>query len=468
MNNAADRMKIAIITLGDSRREFFANRAHVADTEMVRLKEVLEKQYELYMPPVVFDVEEGQRVSDEIHSRGIRCVIIHLPIWATPNLAFRVAYSTDLPVMLLGNKRPDSSSIVTLLAIAGMLEQAGKECIRLVGDIKDTEGYKKVEAFIIACGVVDQISRSSFGMVGGRSIGIGTTVADPSQWQSVFGTELDHCDQNEIVYRAREISEDRVKMHLDWLKRSVLHIEFGGLLNEQSLELQVRSYLALKDMAAEKKYTFLGIKCQQDMSDHFALQCISVGLLNNNYDAEGPKEVIPTSCECDCDGAMTMKILSLCSGNQPVNLVDIKYFDEQKKEFILANCGSIAPYFAEPDDPAKAMKKVTLLPHVFGKAGGASLQMIAKEGTVTIARLFRRNGKYILGCFEGRLEMRPIEELRKTTWCYPHEFVKAEVDYEKFFQTVNSNHLHTVYGGFCEVLRLICQMKNIEYICYNK
>jgi L-fucose/D-arabinose isomerase len=61
----------------------------------------------------------------------------------------------------------------------------------------------------------------------------------------------------------------------------------------------------------------------------------------------------------------------------------------------------------------------------------------------------------------------PIEELKKTTWCYPHEFIKADIDYEKFFQTINSNHLHTVYGSYCKVLEMFCKMKGIEYMCYN-
>ncbi|MTI60470.1 MAG: hypothetical protein FH762_10955 [Firmicutes bacterium] len=463
-----NKNKIAIITLGDSRREFFKNRVHIAEAELKNIIGVLEKDYELYIPDVVFNIDEGQVVADEIKAKGINCVIIHLPIWATPNLAFRIAYSTELPVMLLGNKRPDSSSIVTLLAIAGMLEQSGKECIRLVGDVKNIDVYKKVKNFITACNLVNSISRSSFGMIGGRSIGIGTTVADPSQWQKIFNTEFDHCDQYEVVYRAKEIDEKRVELHLNWIKENIGKIEYGDFFTEKTLELQVRSYLALKDMVAENNYDFLGLKCQQELSDHFVLQCISVAMLNNNYDAEGSKEVIPTSCECDCDGAMTMKLLSLCSGNQPTNLVDIKFFDDEKKEFVLANCGSIAPYFADPNDANKAMSKVSLLPHVFGKAGGSSLQMIAEEGIVTIARLFRKDGKYVLACFEGELEMRPIEELRKTTWCYPHEFVKADIDYEKFFQTINSNHLHTVYGSYSEVLKLFCQMKGIEFISYNK
>lgn len=462
------KLKLAVVTLGDSRKEFFYNRVSIVENELEKLISKLSEEFELYLPDIVFDIEEGQVVSDEIKSRGINCVLIHLPIWATPNLAFRIAYSIDLPVILFGNKRPESSSIVSLLAVAGMLEQAGKKCIRLVGDIETEYVFKKIKDFATACQLVDTISRSSFGLVGGRSIGIGTTVADPSQWQNLFGVEFDHCDQYEIVYRAKDIDEDRVKLHKDWIKENIPTIEFGGLFTEESLDLQIRSYLALKDIVNEKKYNFIGLKCQQEMSDHFVLQCISVALLNNNYDAEGAKEVIPTSCESDCDGALTMKLLSIASGNQPTNLVDIKFFDNEKKEMILANCGSMAPYFANSTNKEVAMSKISLLPHVFGKAGGSSVQMIAKEGKVTIARMFRKNGKYVLGCFEGELEMRPLEELKKTTWCYPHEFVKADIDYEKFFQTINSNHLHTVYGSYNEVLKQFCEIKGIDFICYNK
>jgi len=202
------------------------------------------------------------------------------------------------------------------------------------------------------------------------------------------------------------------------------------------------------------------------MSDHFVLQCLPIALLNNNYDAEGPKEVIPTACEADCDGALTMKLLSIASGNNPSNLVDIRHFDADKKELILANCGSVAPFFSKPSSNGDDYS-TTLMPHVFGKAGGGSLQMIAKEGKVTIARLFRSKGKYVMGCFEAELESRPIEELKKTTWCFPHEFVKADIDYDKFFRTMNSNHLHTVYGSYGKVLELFCKMKGIEFINYN-
>lgn len=458
--------KIAVISLGDSRRDFYETRRHIAEEETGRLVEALSEFYDVYVPETAFNIDEVLQVADEIRRQLIVQVVIHIPIWITPNLALRAAESTPYPVVLFGNTRKDSSSTVALLATAGMLSQSGKAFKRVMGDIRDGAVFSQVRNVLEGVMAVEGLRRSSFGMIGGRSIGIGTTVADPSQWQRLFGVEFDHCDQYEIVYRAKELDEARVQKHVDWVKEHFT-IQYGGLFTSEKLELQVRSYLALKDIARERCYSFMGVKCQPDMSDHFVLQCLGVALLNNNVDGEGPKAPIPTSCECDCDGALTMKLLSLCAGGAPSCLVDIRYFSGEDREFILANCGSMAPYFADPKNSNHGLKETYLLPHVFGQAGGAAVQMVARAGAITCARLIRDKGRYILTCFEGEMYEKPREELHKTNYSYPTQFIRADIDYEKFFHTMNSNHLHTVYGSYKEVLRNFCEITGIEFICYN-
>ena len=462
-----EKKQIAVVSLGDCRRGFYATREHIAREETEKLIQGLSERYEVFAPDVVFDIDGALAVSDEIRRRLITQVVIHIPIWVTPNLALRVAASTPYPVVLFGNTRKDSSSTVALMAVGGLLSQTGKECVRVIGDINAPPIRKKVCDLLDAVAVADGLKRSSYGMVGGRSIGIGTTVADPSQWQKLFGVEFDHCDQYEIVWRAQEMDADRVQRHLQWVKEHFT-IQYGGLFTEEKLELQVRSYLALKDIAKERCYNFMGVKCQPDMSDHFVLQCLGVALLNNNQDADGPKAPIPTSCECDCDGALTMRLLSLCAGGIPSCLVDIRFFDGEAKEFILANCGSMAPYFADPGDGDNALRQTHLLPHVFGEAGGSATQIVARAGQITCARLIRRDGRYVLACFEGEIYEKDREELRKTTYCYPTQFIRADIDYDQFFETMNANHLHTVYGSYKDTLKHFCEITGIEYLCYNR
>ena len=457
--------KIALVTLGDNRKEFFQSRIHIVNEETEKVTRKLKHDFNVYQTDVIYEESDGLAAYSMIKKQQIQAVIIFLPIWGTPSLALRIAQSTDKPVVILGNKRKDSSSLVVLLAVAGMLEQSGKRCLRIAGDLKDDVVYKQVSDYVKACHLVDEVRSSSYCMIGGRSIGIGTTVADPSQWEKTFGVGFDHADQFEIYYRAEAIKQERVDRHQKWWC-SKINLEYGGRFTSDSLEKQMRSYLALKDMVAERGYNFLGIKCQQDMSDHYVLQCLAVGLLNNNCDADGEKIPVQTSCECDCDGALTMRILSLVAGNQPSCLVDIKYFDGEEG-FILANCGSMAPYFSNSNKNGKAYKELTMMEHSFGLAGGGSMQMIASAGKVTVARLFRTDRDYVMGCFEGDAVEKPIEELRKTSWNYPHLFVDADIDYDLFFRTMNSNHLHAVYGSYKEILRLFCEMKGIKFISYN-
>ena len=190
-----EKKKIAVVSLGDCRRPFYETRRHIAEEETEKLLRVLGECYEIYAPDVVFDINEALAAADEIRRRLITQVVIHIPIWVTPNLALRIAAATPYPVVVFGNTRKDSSSTVALMATAGMLSQTGKECIRVIGDIEDATVRSQVTDLLDAVAVVDGLKRSSYGMVGGRSIGIGTTVADPTQWQKLYGVEFDLCDQ---------------------------------------------------------------------------------------------------------------------------------------------------------------------------------------------------------------------------------------------------------------------------------
>ena len=162
-----EKKKVAIVTLGDSRREFYKKRETIVASEIEKVKKAFGDKYDLYISPIVFDAEDGQNISDEIKKQGIEAVIIHVPIWATPSLAFRIAYGTSYPVMLLGNLQRNTSSLVTLLAVGGMLDQTGKKCIRVSGDYEDPQIQEKVDNFVKGVYVAEGIRRSSYGMIGG-------------------------------------------------------------------------------------------------------------------------------------------------------------------------------------------------------------------------------------------------------------------------------------------------------------
>ena len=73
-----EKKKVAIVTLGDSRREFYKKREAIVASEIEKVKKAFGDKYDLYISPIVFDTEDGQNISDEIKRQGIEAVIIHV------------------------------------------------------------------------------------------------------------------------------------------------------------------------------------------------------------------------------------------------------------------------------------------------------------------------------------------------------------------------------------------------------
>jgi L-fucose isomerase len=235
--------------------------------------------------------------------------------------------------------------------------------------------------------------------------------------------------------------------------------------DEERLDKMIRSYLATKSIINDFELDFLGIKCQPEMSNGYILQCLNVQLLNDPYDAEGPKEPVVCSCEADSDGALTMQILKIISGGLPTALQDIFHVDN--KLMVLANCGSMASWFSKlSDTPQTNLKEVFLQPHGFGEAGGAATQFVAAAGTFTYARLYRNNGDYRMAILKGNTVKKPREALKAYSWYRPTSFVEMDIDYRKFMREYGSNHIHCVRGDFTEELIEFCRYKGIEYVVY--
>lgn len=79
-----EKKKVAIVTLGDSRREFYKKREAIVASEIEKVKKAFGDKYDLYISPIVFDTEDGQNISDEIKKQGIEAVIIHVPNLGNP------------------------------------------------------------------------------------------------------------------------------------------------------------------------------------------------------------------------------------------------------------------------------------------------------------------------------------------------------------------------------------------------
>jgi len=465
-----ERPKVGLLAFGDPRDEVY-ERAPEVWRQVVGIYDnvarILEEKcgFEvLRAKEVVRSKKSAFESAAELIWRGAECLILLIPAWTFPVLPLysaKKAKECNIPVLIYGDYM-----LSGLLATSGALKQVGIMHKFVWGKLTDEKIVREINSFVRAASTALRLRGLTYGVFGGRSLGIYTATADLAQWQKTFGIDIEHVDQMEIVREAEKVSRERVEKFMSWLEENCGLIEIKEpILTREKLERQVRCYLALKDLTKKKNFDFVGIKCQPELSDGYVTQCLSAAFMNDPYDAEGPKEPIVCACEVDHDGALTMQILKLISGGKPVLFMDLLFLDYENRTFICGNCGGMATWFAKrSDDPKVNLREVHLRPQVQGKAGGATTQYVAASAeTATLARLFRKEGEYYMVVMKGKFINMPRETLKeKSIWPWPHVFVKVDRDPFEILEEYGANHIHAVVGDYVNELVDFCQITRIK------
>lgn len=305
-------------------------------------------------------------------------------------------------------------------------------------------------------------------------MGMYTTVANSDQWMREFGIDVEHIDQYELVMRAEKVSSERKVKARKWLEKMVKEVRYDGKqLTPEILEKQIAIYHAARELIDEYELDFVGFKGQPEMTAYYATMDIAEAFLNDPYDWDGPKEPIITATETDMDGALTMEIFKHIS-QKPVLFADVRHYFKKENLLDLCNSGQHGTYFAGGSmEPEKNLKNVILYPEDFYfPAGGAAVRHIAAPGRVTLARLARIKGKYIMSIVPAEILDLPkekAEELaKKVQEEWPHAYVRIDTPIDDFLSCYPCNHIHGVYGEYVDELVQFCKLKNIEYRLLGK
>lgn len=453
-------IRTAIASVADSRADFFEKRKELFSDEISKL-DWIRKEYSSMESGTIQSGEDITIFGNAMRAFDPQSLIIHIPIWADPILAVKLYKQMNIPVLLLGNNRPDTSSLVGMLGAGGALDQLGYGHIRVFNSDAELD-RKQVVAFIKASGAISQLRGQSLGRFGGRSLGIMTADIDPTQWNKEFGVYVEHFDQQEIIDEAEGIDSDEVRRYKDWMCQKVGRVEFAHEHSERSFEKQVRSYLATRNLVKKHNLNFVAVKCQSELSDGYVSQCLAHALMNSSIDISGEKKPFVHACESDGDGALTMQIMNLLSNGKAASLLDIRWYNKESGIWTLANCGAVSLDFFATNEDKTGLSKIQIVPHVFGKGGGSALTGVVQPQQVTIARLCRRNGKYWMAIISGRTESPTSEDMNRTTKAFPKAFVKSTAG-EDFMECFGSNHVHMVSGDISLELIMFCQLSKMEY-----
>ena len=464
------RVGLLVFSESLSREDVYQKRKPIADREVKRFVESLGDEVEVVWPAAREIRGKRQAVAAvrEIEASNIDAAVLYIPIFVAPAVVAHAANLLSVPAVLACNEAEDSLSQLAFLAAGGAVDQIGLDCRRIPGDAAVEPNRARLLAFARAAAAKRRLRGETFGCFGGRSLGISTGTADAALWQRVFGVDIEHIDQFEIARLAEKFPQDEVGKHLDWIRRHAGSVQCNDTnFTPMHLDRQVRSYLAVRQLAGTHELDFVGVKCQPEMSNGYCLQCLNVSMCNDPHDADGPKKPLPCSCEADADGALTMRILNILSGGKPTSLNDIAWMTG--REMTLANCGAMGFYFAAMSaDHGENMAAVDIVPHVFGEAGGAAVRFTVPAGVdMTFARLFRKGDAYTLGVLTGKTVEKDRESQSPTIQTRPLIFVSMNIDKDNFLEPFGSNHILAVEGSLKRELESLAALLKIGFTDYD-
>jgi len=470
------KIKVGILTFSDGRKYIHDSLVELNQAYQNRLADALQSTGFIEVVPgreIIWTPEGARNEGRWLRENEVDMTIFNYAIWAFPHLSAIATTFAPGPYLLFSNLHPSEPGMVAMLSSAGTMDQLGLTYTRVWGDINDPSTFQKVLKYIRAAGAIAHLKGETYGLFGGRPLGMYTAVANLDQWQSMFGVDVEHIEQYDVVRYSEKVDPSRVDAGLKWLENHVGSIKYDGkALTPEKLKKQIASYHAIRTIMKEKDLDFVGFKAHGDLTDYFVTMDIAEAFLNDPYDWEGPHETIVASTEADMDGALTMELLKHLSNGSPTLFADIRHYDADDDVWYFANSGTHATYFASRSmDPLENLKKVSFYPEIPDfPAGGASVQYYAGAGPMTMARLARKNGRYWLAIVPAEFKEFPQEQMEaksKTTDIeWPHAFARLAVPPDVFLSTYPCNHIHGITGNWVDELCHIAEILGIEFKVY--
>src|ERR1700727_2685917 len=411
---------------------------------------------------------DAVRLGRELAAARPDLTVINYPVWAFPHFSMLFAGQVSGPLALFSNIDPVYPGMVGMLAAGGGFDQIGRAHSRVWGDPGDPAVGGRISQLARAAGVAQGLRGTTFGRIGGRPMGMYTTVANTDQWMEKFSIDIEDIDQYELGRRGSLVEPAATKAARQWLEKHAAGVHYDGdKLTPDLLERQIGVYYAVRELAQEWNLDFCGIKGQPEMTNNWCTMDVAEAFLNDPYDWDGPKDTLVCSTESDMDAALTMQIMKGLSGTA-VLFAHVRHYHADLDVWDLCNSGQHATWVAaRSDDPAENLAKVNLYPEVlYFPAGGASVNHIEAPGEVTLSPLTRKSGRYRMHLLRGEFrEFDPSTTdrlARQSTFEWPHAFARFNASAEEFLTRFSANHIHAVPGDVTGELQAVCSYLDID------
>lgn len=444
----------------------------------------------------VAGVAEGLRVIKK--ARGER-FINFLAGWAYPDFSVSPMWQlpADMPKLLLGSSIQDYPGNVGLLAAASGTAHVGIKTSRLFVErfANHAEYADAVEAFLStgrfdppypkaievkvgeaerkkAKRIKNELAGSIYGAVGPRSMQMWNKISE-ADFLRYFGISREGFDGLRLARMAEKVPDRRAERAVDFLLRKGMDLRFGPgarkHLTREMAVFQMKVYFALLELQDQFGLDFIGVQDQLDWIEHYPATDLTLGVLNNRLRPESDGQTVVAATEADDGAAVTMQLLKLISGGQPVGFNDFRYWDPAQGLYWFVNSGALAPFFAYGRHDSLAGSWSERQPYMYFRQGGGTCSVVVRvPGVVTWARFSYRNHRIYLAAGRGVTDVPTDEQWkersRKCNPEWPHWYLRlcGRVEWK-----INSNHPLTVLGDYLADLKAVAEELGIPFECYD-
>ena len=321
------------------------------------------------------------------------------------------------------------------LVLHGGLLEIGVAHKFVYGEAEDASTLEQITSYAKAAHLKNFLNLSTIGTFGGRGMGQTCGVADPSQWMSAFGVDIDSRDTTELIQTAEKIPAARLQELAPRLKQLFGSVPQSDVVNERSMRL----YLALHEIVKREHFDFYTIQSFPGLADNYAASCFAQSMmLEDGYG---------TSTLGDFNTALTVLLLTKLS-KERVYYGDLQHIDKKTGEIKIIGDGACPPSLAGSLGPAGFAEHG--IP-TEGDAGGLSIKLICKVGEGVLARLGRVNGEFRLVVTRATVFEPPREQVKqRLNECgipfWPHGFVTAHCDMDALLENWTNEYACLGYG----------------------
>ncbi len=447
---------VGMVTFGEVNTPF--ERLQIKHDEAVRDLGALD--IELIDAGIVIDdpaYETADAAIARLRGKEFSSLIVCVAGWVPTHAVIRVtdAFRT-LPMVLWGlcgwmenGRLVTTADQAGTTAIRPAMEAMGYRFSYVYSVIGKEPPLKKIDGYLRAANAAARLRHARVGSMGYRDMLLYGTQFEGNSMRGQLGVEVEPFEMLEMVQNIEHLDEKDIEKLVGEMEKEWTY----QLPCDREVLVKGAKYaLALAKKIRERGYDAVTLIDVDGMKKLMGYPPAIVFMLLEKLCG------VMTTPENDVMGNVTQLMLSYLTGQ---NIHYMEYYEFFEDSMLIGTPDYV---------PASAIKgDITMLPTAFGLLSASLLNVSkVKDGYVTCARLFYKNGKYCMHLYTA--EARQPMAWQEFGWTDPiPQLCSLQVfpdscTVEEFAQKVSGQHVLLAYGDHMDEIEQLCALLDIEVV----